>query len=319
MGSEMTPNPASATGRERLEPRPPVDVVVPFAGAASDLEATVRRLSALRLGARDTLVIVDNRPPGAVPVTLGEGRARVLRAPELQSPAFARNRGAAAGSGEWLVFIDADVEAPADLLEHYLESPPHPRTAVLAGAVLPPVSSAQRESTATRFAALRGHMSQQLTLERGRWSFAQTANCAVRRRAFASVDGFREHLRTGEDADLCFRLAALGWRLEARPGAAAHHHHRSTLPALLRQCALHGAGAAWLDHAYPGSFPPRRRIGLCWWTLRRLASAGVGLLRGDADAALLGALDPPTVWAFELGRVLPNRAASHSGSRAYRR
>lgn len=293
-------------------PRPAVDVVVPFAGRASDLEATLRRLSALRLGGDDTLVVVDNRPPSAASVAVPESQIRLLRAPERQSPAFARNRGAAVGSGEWLVFIDADVEAPPDLLERYLEPPPRARTAILAGPVLPPATSGERETSAMRFARLRGHLSQQVTLERGHWSFAQTANCAVRRRAFQSVDGFRAHLRAGEDADLCFRLAARGWEIEPRPGAIARHRHRSTVLELLRQCAVHGAGQAWLERAYPGSFPSRRPLGLSWWTLRRLASAAAGLLRGDADAVLLGLLDPPTVWAAELGRALPNRAASRS-------
>lgn len=290
-------------------PRPAVDVVVPFAGAASDLEATMRRVSALALRAGDTLVVVDNRPAAAAPVP-AHGPVRLLRAPELQSPAFARNRGAAAGSGEWLVFIDADVDAPPDLLDRYLEPAPRARTAILGGPVLSATPDGERETRAMRFARLRGHMSQELTLERGRWSFAQTANCAVRRSAFQSVDGFRPDLRTGEDADLCFRLAALGWELEACHRASARHRPRSTVPALLRQCAMHGAGTAWLERAYPGSFPARRRLGLSWWTLRRLASAAVGALRGDADAVLLGLLDPGTVWAFELGRTLPNRAAS---------
>jgi len=29
--------------------------------------------------------------------------------------------------------------------------------------------------------------------------------------------------------------------------------------------------------------------------------------RGDRDTALLGLLDGPAVWAFELGRLIPNR------------
>ena len=50
-------------------------------------------------------------------------------------------------------------------------------------------------------------MSQRNTLT-GVRPYAQTAHCAVRRSAFEAVGGFREDIRSGGDADLCFRLAS---------------------------------------------------------------------------------------------------------------
>jgi hypothetical protein len=76
---------------------------------------------------------------------------------------------------------------------------------------------------------------------------------------------------------------------------------------MLAQRARHGAGAAWLAERHPGAFPARRAHGVAWWGVRR-AGAGLGALaRGDRDSALVGLLDGPAVWAFELGRRLPNR------------
>ncbi|MBI5104523.1 MAG: hypothetical protein HZB46_05980, partial [Solirubrobacterales bacterium] len=73
------------------------------------------------------------------------------------------------------------------------------------------------------------------------------------------------------------------------------------------QRARHGSGAAWLAREHAGALPARRPLGLAWWATRRAADGLVGLATGERDRALLGLLDGPAVWAFELGRLVPNR------------
>jgi len=286
--------------------RPAVDVVVPFAGSADALRTLVARLEALHVRERDTATVALNRRVRGA--RTGGRLVRVVDASDRRGSYHARNAGAAAGSAPWLLFIDADVEPPRDLLDRLFDPSPGERTAVLAGAVLDePPPSGTRGPAALRYAWLKASMSQETTLADERWSFAQTACCAVRRDAFAEVGGFSDEPRSGGDADLCFRLAAGGWRLESRPGAAVVHRNRTTVPAMLAQRARHGAGAAWLSKRYPGALPARRRPGLAWWSVRRAAGGVFALVRGDRDAALVGLLDGPAVWAFELGRLLPNR------------
>ncbi len=149
-------------------------------------------------------------------------------------------------------------------------------------------------------------MSQEKTANRQDWPYAQTANCAIRRRAFEEVGGFVDDIRSGGDADICFRLAARGWGIESRPDARVTHLGRSTIRQLLSQRARHGAGAAWLNRAHPGSFPPRgprQWLGLVKWTTLSAARAAAALARtrspGEAKLELVGPLD---AWAFELGR-----------------
>jgi hypothetical protein len=280
--------------------RPAVDVVVPFRGAAAQLQALDTRLAALPLEARDTLTIVDNTP-GA-----GPGGPHVVAAPGLQTPGFARNRGAERGDAPWLVFLDADVAPEPGLLDAYFDPPPAPETGLLAGGVRdePPPPGA---GPAARYSHLRGAMSQEMTLQHGEWAFVQTANCAVRRRALDEVGGFREGIRAGEDADLTYRLRAAGWRMERRERALGHHRSRTTVRALLTQKACHGAAGAWLDRRYPGSFPSRRLPGLLWWGIRH---AAVGIAEGAGrrrrDVALMAVMDPLSTIAYELGRSLPN-------------
>jgi GT2 family glycosyltransferase len=69
-----------------------------------------------------------------------------------------------------------------------------------------------------------------------------------------------------------------------------------------------GAGAAWLNERHPGSFPARRLPGLAAWSVVSVARACACALGGRRDDAIVRALDPLTVWAFELGRRLPNDA-----------
>jgi cellulose synthase/poly-beta-1,6-N-acetylglucosamine synthase-like glycosyltransferase len=283
--------------------RAAVDVVVPFAGSEAELRDLLGRFERIDLGAGDTLTVVDNRPPGGPAVE----DARVVAAPDRQSSYFARNRGAARGEAEWLLFIDADVEPPPGLLDAYFAEPPDEGDGVLAGAVVDePLDPAERHVLSARYAMLRGSMSQDNTLSGAR-PYAQTANCAVRRAAFESVGGFRDDIRSGGDADLCFRVADAGWAIRARPQAAVVHRSRTKLRKMLRQRARHGSGAAWLAREHPGTFERGSTwLGLAKWTVQSEARAAVALARGRRDDAVVAAIDPLSEWAFQVGRRFPN-------------
>lgn len=281
--------------------RPAVDVVVPFLGPKSSLERLVDGMSKLELRSGDTLTIVDN---GGVGVA-GNGQIKVVEAPERRSSYYARNRGAAFGSADWLVFLDADVVPQPELLDSYLAGAPGDGVGVLGGAIQDEPAGPDAPAAA-RFASLLGAMSQSNTLNGRKLAYTQTANCAIRRSAFEQVGGFRDDVRSGGDADICFRLRDAGWEIEPRPDAAVVHSNRQKLAKLLRQRARMGSGAAWVNDRHPGSFPPRRLLGLAAWSVASLARAGRSAITGRRDDAILASLNPLTVWAFELGRRLPN-------------
>jgi GT2 family glycosyltransferase len=291
--------------RRRLQRvrRPSVDVVLPFRGSDEQLEQVAARLTGLNLLSGDTMTIADNRPKA---IDSARDHVRILGAGEVQTSYHARNRAAARGSAPWIVFLDADVLPPPDLLERYFAEAPQPATGVLAGTVTDEEPS-PTAPPAARYAWLKASMSQEITLSHDGWAFAQTANVAIRRQAFVQVGGFEPRIRSGGDADLCFRIRAAGWDLERREQAAVRHHNRQTVPRMLAQRARHGAGANWIARRWPGALPRRRWPGLALWSLRRTAQGAAAAARKDRDAALLGLLDGPAVWAFELGRLIPNR------------
>jgi GT2 family glycosyltransferase len=284
--------------------RPTVSVIVPFAGSAEDLRDLRVRLATLDLSPADELVVADNRRDAAAEPVFADGMARVIPAAGAAAPGFARNRAARLAGGEWLVFLDADASPGVELLERYFDPLPEEGTAVLAGGILDRPGSGGAAALAS---ARRGQMSQRVTLDRPSSPYAQTANCAVRRAAFEAVGGFDEHARWGEDADLCLRLAAMGWRLEERPGAVVEHPTRSSLAALVTQLAHHGSGTAWLHRRYPEQFavPSVRQLtGRAAHDGRRALAAAARDDRaasGEAVVALLSGL------AFAAGRLLSNR------------
>jgi GT2 family glycosyltransferase len=175
---------------------------------------------------------------------------------------------------------------------------------VLAGGVADaPLSSSSRATPAERYAAESRPMAQATTIDEPLHPpYAQTANCLVRRAAFEAVGAFADGIRSGGDADLCFRLQADGWTVELRETAEVVHRNRRALAALLAQKARHGAGAAWLQRRYAGTFPRRRWTGLAAWSARSILAA-----RKQPGAGRVAVVNVLAVWAFELGRLLPNR------------
>jgi GT2 family glycosyltransferase len=286
--------------------RPAVDVVVPFMGSGPELTELCRHLESLTVRDDDTISVVDNRPaPQAVSVAFA--RVRIISASELQTSYYARNRGARGGHAPWLLFIDSDVRVPPDLIDQYFEPPPSAETAVLAGEILnEPVLPGQRRSAAERYAYLAELFAQRNTFKSANFAYAMTANCAIRREAFEGVGGFVDHIVSGGDADICFRIRQAGWGLEARDDAQVTHLSRPTVRKLLRQAARHGAGAAWLHATYPGFSKPARLLGLAARSGWALIAAAVAAIRGDHDRALVSSIDAARSIAFEMGRRRSN-------------
>ncbi|MGI8802058.1 MAG: glycosyltransferase [Solirubrobacteraceae bacterium] len=274
-------------------------VIVPFAGAQSDMEEMVDRLGALDLRPGDEAVLVDNRARPVAPGRPPPPGVRVLAAADRPSSWYARDVGAAAAAGEWLVFIDADTRPDPELLQRYFDPPPGPRVGVLAGGVRDWDTAA---TACSRYVSARAKMDQSVTLAHAYRPYAQTANCAVRRSAFEAVGGFAREAGSSAagDADLCWRLQEAGWLLESRPEAAVDHENRVRFRDLFGQLARHGAGLAWLEQRYPGSVPlPRARslVGRVPHYLRAAAAAP------DREETLFALADLACLCARDVGRL----------------
>jgi GT2 family glycosyltransferase len=243
--------------------RPSVSVVMPFAGERDDARAAVERLLELDTQPGDQLILADNS--GVAPAVPG---VRVVDASGERSPAHARNGGAAAASGDWILFLDADCVAPKGLLDAYFDAAVGRDVGALAGEVVPLCGS----TFAERYGSSRSFLSQEAHLAHPFRPRAVAANLLVRRAAFEALGGFYEGVRAAEDTDFSWRLQQAGWRLELRPQAVVQHRYRATLRELRRQWRGYAAGRAWLARRYEGfePEPALRRAGRRSW--RRLCS-----------------------------------------------
>jgi GT2 family glycosyltransferase len=259
--------------------RPAVSVVMPFAGTRAEADTAVAELRALATGPEDELILADNAG-----VAAPDERVTVVRATGEQSPSHARNAGAARASRPWILFLDADCMAPADLLDRFFAVPVDDAVGALAGAVIPAGPGSRPPGVAERYGVAKSFLDQDAHLEHPFMPRAVAANLLVRREAFEAVGGFYEGVRAAEDTDFSWRLQRAGWRLEGRREATVRHRYRTTLRALRRQWRGYAAGRAWLGRRYDG-FAPEPALARAARRVLRLRSGGPALSAGPAPSA----------------------------------
>jgi GT2 family glycosyltransferase len=184
-----------------------VSIVIPMFNEARHIGRTLlaAKAAAHQAQLECELIVVDNGSDDHGPRIANELGARVLIVPGVHIGAL-RNRGAAVASGEWLAFIDADIEMPADWLKLLVEMEGRQ------GDVLGLDLDTPRQ--APWFAQAWQRRSQRpgaRPLHRVQW--LPSANLLMRRTWFEQVGGFDESLRTGEDKDFSLRLRQAGAQL----------------------------------------------------------------------------------------------------------
>src|SRR5262245_35673773 len=177
------------------------------------------------------VVVVDDGSTDATPRLLaGYGsRVRVVTHPRNVGFATACNDGAAAASGEYLVFLNNDTIPQAgwlDALAGYADR--HPRAAVVGSKLLYPNDTIQHAGVVIcrdRYPRhiYAGFPADHPVVNKSRRFQVVTAACALlRREPFEQAGGFDPAFRTGnEDVDLCLRLGGLGCEV--------HYCHESVL------------------------------------------------------------------------------------------
>ncbi|MFK3724213.1 glycosyltransferase family 2 protein [Pseudomonas monteilii] len=186
-----------------------ISLVIPMFNEARHIVRTLQaaRHAATVAGLRCELVVVDNGSSDEGPQLARQHGARVLSAPGLPIGAL-RNRGAQASRGDWLAFLDADIEVPGDWLQRLLDL--HRRGE---GDVFALDCDTPRQAPWFAYAWQRRTLRAGAAVQDSHW--LPTPNLLMRRTWFDAVGGFDERLRTGEDKDFTLRLHAAGARLRA--------------------------------------------------------------------------------------------------------
>ncbi|MFJ7146563.1 glycosyltransferase [Pseudomonas protegens] len=183
-----------------------ISVIVPMFNEARHIVRTLEGVhsAAVAAGLTCELIVVDNGSTDNSPQLARDNGARVLDHPGLSIGAL-RNRGVASATSDWLVFLDADIEVPENWLLLWKELQATHRVDVLALECSTPHS-------APWFARVWQRRSQSGSQQARKQQWLSTQNLCMARSWFDRINGFDEHLRTGEDKDFGLRLHRAGAR-----------------------------------------------------------------------------------------------------------
>jgi glycosyltransferase involved in cell wall biosynthesis len=187
-------------------------------------------------GGTSEVLILDNGSTDRTHQIIRDLGFAFLVAPALNVSAL-RNRGAAMAQGEYVAFVDSDVELTPHWLQHGLAVFRDRR--VVASGCFPEVPKDATWVQQTWDLHQRGR---QTEADATPVSWLSSMNLIVRRDDFRAVSGFNESLETAEDVDLCYRLGQRGTILYNPAMKAVHWGEARDLGSFWRKEVWRGLG-----------------------------------------------------------------------------
>lgn len=277
-----------------------LSVVIPSHNKLPLLQQTLAALETQTLPvARREIVVVDDASSDGTGEWLAGHAAdatrgvRVVTAPRNLGRAGARNLGAEAARGAWLLFLDDDIVAPPELLAaHYRILVANPGWGVIGRVVTAPGLV-----DAPHFHYIDSRGIAKVTGDVVPARYFVTQNAAVPRAAFLRVGGFDRGFSSYgfEDMEVAFRLEEqAGVRFRPLRAPVPHHVHHHTLEQWLAKRVECGATSLpRVIQLHPGR---AREMRLHWVAdLSAVGTAGAAAaasapLRAPAERLLRGAL-----------------------------
>jgi glycosyltransferase involved in cell wall biosynthesis len=179
-----------------------ISVVVPAFNEERLLPATLANLASVVPEPREIIVCDNNSTDRTAEIARAAGATVVFE--PLNQISRARNRGAAATTGEWLLFVDADSLPSRDLLAETLSAM---QSNCMAGGAT--VQFESREPMVRFWLALWNATSRIMKWAAGSYIFCEAE-------AFRELGGFSEALYAGEELDLFRRMKRLARRRSKR-------------------------------------------------------------------------------------------------------
>ena len=279
-----------------------IGVVIPCFHQESWLEPTLAALERALAGRgwAGALVLSDSTH-GALPALGERWRVIGMASPRGTTPGASRMIGFEAVGGDWVLFVDADVEVERDWLDRAVEVAGRDESLVGIGGRLEEwMSDGRRRWLGSTDLVRVGAVERPVEYV--------TTPAFYRRSALAAVGGYDRRLSSEEDFELGMRLRVAGYRLLSL-GVLAGRHWSGPRPSLSEVKRRWSSGLCFgmgqVLRLYLGR-PGFGRLLLRQWlyvaTLAMWVAALGGLLVGwarrDPGPALAGLAMPPLVWAL---------------------
>ncbi len=215
-------------GRAIADDQPTVSVIVPTFNRLGRLQRVLAAIDAQTYPRdRYEIVVVSDGSTDGTDDYLRSARPFDLTfvAQPNTGPAAARNHGIHVASGSLVAFIDDDVIAAPELLEHHVRHHRQAGDLVVIGPMLTPTDAEPSPWVAWEQAMLYRQYDAMLAGEyRPTPRQFYTGNASVAREAVLAAGGFDTRLRRAEDIELAYRLEAAGLRFVFDPNAVGYHH-----------------------------------------------------------------------------------------------
>ncbi|GAA5072570.1 glycosyltransferase [Nocardia iowensis] len=239
-----------------------VSVIIPVYNGLPDLDVQLAGLAEQDYQGPFEVIISDNEPSATLRAHIDSHpladrlRLRYLDSSDRPGGPYARNNGAAAASGDFLVFTDQDDRAHPGWLS----------ALVRAAADYDAVGGALENTTlnSPEVATWRPVPPPEIGFPTHYLPFAHGNNAGYWRAAFEKIGGFDESLDPGEDMDISWRVQQAGLTLGHVPDAMMAYRLRSTHQAVWKQAVVYGHAATnvFVKHAPLGC--PRPPLSETW-------------------------------------------------------
>ena len=231
--------PGSYRIRREIHGTPLVSIIIPTLGKMRYIPQCVASIRKISTYPRYEIIVVDNSrlPRCEAYDVLKEHGCTIVRWPEPFNWSQENNVGAAYANGEYLLFLNDDVEiVTPDWIEALLEHAQHPDIGVVGTKLIYPNRTVQHAGVfITGGIVAYGHAFRKYphdhpgyyglnNLERN--CIAVTGACIMTsRRVYETLGGFDEELATTlNDVDYCLRAWEQGYRVVYTPYAMTCHH-----------------------------------------------------------------------------------------------
>jgi glycosyltransferase involved in cell wall biosynthesis len=182
-----------------------VSFVIPVLNGEHDIARCLHSIQHLHfLPEAYEVIVMDNGSTDRTPDIVRELGFNCLVVPKVHVSTL-RNQGVARADGDFIAFVDADVEITPDWLQNGLAVFQDHR--VVASGCFPGVP---KKATWVQRAWDVHQRGRQHASAPHPVAWLPSMNLIVRRKDFLAVSGFNEQLETTEDVDLCYRLGQRG-------------------------------------------------------------------------------------------------------------